>query len=59
MPTLLPNPCPPPSAWVEALTVVLVREHDRARSTMVRLEFELAMDQEAKRAIEVRAKVSQ
>lgn len=48
MPTLLPNPCPPPSAWVEVLTAALVWEHDEARSTMARLEFELAVDQEAK-----------
>lgn len=58
LPTLLPNPCPPPSTMVEALTVVLIQEHDGACSTVARLEFELAMDWEAKRTMEARAEVS-
>ena len=58
MATLLPNPCPLPSTVVEVLTAALVQEHNGACSTMVRLEFELATDREAKHTVEVRAEVS-
>jgi hypothetical protein len=34
----------------------LVKERDGARSTVVRLEFELAAEREAKRTVEARAK---
>ena len=58
MPTLLPNPCPPPSEQVATLMEALVRERDEARSAMVWLDSKLAVEQEAKRTMEARAEVS-
>lgn len=59
MPTLLHNPYPLPGDRVAAWMEALIRERDGVHNAMVRLDFELVVEHEAKRAMEVRAKVSQ
>lgn len=58
LPTLVPNPCPPPNERVATLTEALIRERDGAHSAMVWLDSKLAAEWEAKRTVEVRAEVS-
>ena len=52
---LLSNPYPPPDERVVALMEVVVRECDGAHNAMVRLDYELVVEWEAKRAMEARA----